>query len=61
LIVLPVVSILVSDVMAQVSQRYVRQVIHDFNDKGFDALDPKCGCGDQSGDAAPPATSAGVA
>ena len=27
--------------LAQVSQRYVRQVIHDFNAKGFDALDPK--------------------
>jgi transposase len=27
--------------LAQVSQRYVRQVIHDFNAEGFAALDPK--------------------
>jgi transposase len=27
--------------LAQVSQRYVRQVIHDFNEWGFAALDPK--------------------
>lgn len=27
--------------LMQVSESYVRQVIHDFNDKGFDALDPK--------------------
>jgi transposase len=27
--------------LAQVSQRYVRQVIHDFNETGFAALDPK--------------------
>jgi transposase len=27
--------------LAQVSQRYVRQVIHEFNDKGFGAFDPK--------------------
>ncbi|MEV4603771.1 hypothetical protein AB0K15_41130 [Amycolatopsis sp. NPDC049253] len=27
--------------MAQVSPRYVRQVIHDFNGTGFAALDPK--------------------
>jgi transposase len=27
--------------LAQVSQRYVRRVIHDFNDHGFGALDPK--------------------
>lgn len=27
--------------LAQVSQRFVRQVIHDFNETGFYALDPK--------------------
>ncbi|WP_330257223.1 helix-turn-helix domain containing protein [Nocardia sp. NBC_00565] len=27
--------------LMQVSESYVRQVIHDFNEKGFDALDPK--------------------
>ncbi|WP_235022936.1 helix-turn-helix domain-containing protein [Amycolatopsis alkalitolerans] len=27
--------------LAQVSQRYIRQVIHDFNETGFAALDPK--------------------
>jgi hypothetical protein len=27
--------------LMQVSEAYVRQVIHDFNDKGSDALDPK--------------------
>ncbi|WP_433600213.1 helix-turn-helix domain-containing protein [Nocardia sp. CA-135953] len=27
--------------LMQVSEPYVRQVIHDFNEKGFDALDPK--------------------
>jgi transposase len=27
--------------LVQVSQRYVRQVIHDFNETGFGALDPK--------------------
>ena len=31
--------------LGQVSQRYVRQVIHDFNDEGFAALDPKCSGG----------------
>ncbi|WP_416367346.1 helix-turn-helix domain-containing protein, partial [Nocardia terpenica] len=25
----------------QVSESYVRQVIHDFKEKGFDALDPR--------------------
>ncbi|WP_327115750.1 helix-turn-helix domain containing protein [Nocardia sp. NBC_01730] len=27
--------------LMQVSEGYVRQVIHDFNEKGFAALDPK--------------------
>jgi len=27
--------------LMQVSESYVRQVIHDFNERGFDALDPK--------------------
>lgn len=27
--------------LMQVSQRYVRDVIHAFNERGFDALDPK--------------------
>lgn len=27
--------------LMQVSESYVRQVIHDFNEKGFEALDPK--------------------
>lgn len=27
--------------LMQVSEAYVRQVIHDFNERGFDALDPK--------------------
>ncbi|MGY2023934.1 helix-turn-helix domain-containing protein [Nocardia gipuzkoensis] len=31
--------------LVQVSESYVRQVIHDFNEKGFDALDPKWSAG----------------
>ncbi|MFD6398993.1 IS630 family transposase [Nocardia sp. NPDC060249] len=31
--------------LMQVSESYVRQVIHDFNAHGFEALDPKCGGG----------------
>ncbi|MEV4125489.1 helix-turn-helix domain-containing protein [Nocardia sp. NPDC049707] len=27
--------------LMQVSEAYVRQVIHDFNERGFEALDPK--------------------
>ena len=29
------------EVDAGVEKRYVRHVIHDFNEQGFDALDPK--------------------
>jgi transposase len=36
--------------LAQVSHRYVRQVIHDFNETGFDALDPKWSRGRTEGD-----------
>ncbi|MFF0493939.1 IS630 family transposase [Nocardia sp. NPDC004068] len=31
--------------LMQVSESYVRQVIHDFNEKGMDALDPKWSAG----------------
>ncbi len=31
--------------LMQVSESYVRQVIHDFDEKGFEALDPKWSAG----------------
>jgi hypothetical protein len=33
--------------LIQVSEAYVRQVIHDFNEKGMDVLDPKWSGADQ--------------
>lgn len=32
--------------LMQVSEAYVRQVIHDFNERGFEALDPQWSAGE---------------